>query len=266
MTNSKLPLISVITPSYNQGRYLEQTITSVLEQDYPRIEHIVIDGGSQDETVSILKRYPHLKWISEPDQGQADALNKGLRMVTGDLVGWVNSDDFYAKSVFQRISEIFEDESVQWAVGDVVNYYDSSRTEVYVASETVTFESLIQNPDSVRQPGVFFRRELLRSAGGWDPTLHMVMDLDLWFRLARIKPPRMVHEPTAYFRIHPEQKTRAALFARQTREIDGVLKRYGAPVATRLRHRARKRYWWAKGVLKRSFVTAGVLAEEAGHL
>jgi glycosyltransferase involved in cell wall biosynthesis len=262
MTQSKLPLISVITPSYNQGKYVEQTIASVLEQNYPRIEHIVIDGGSKDDTVSILRCYPHLKWISELDQGQADALNKGLRLATGDLVGWVNSDDFYAKGAFHRISEIFEDKSVQWAVGDVVNYYDGTRTEVYVRSENVTYESLIHNPDIVRQPGVFFRRELLRSAGGWDPALYMVMDLDLWLRLARIKPPRMLHERTAYFRIHAEQKTRAALFARQTREIDRVLKRYGASALTRLRHRTRKRYWWVKGVIKRSLMNAGLFGNE----
>jgi glycosyltransferase involved in cell wall biosynthesis len=262
MTQSKLPLISVVTPSYNQGKFLEQTITSVLEQNYPRIEHIVIDGGSQDDTVSILKRYRHLKWISEPDRGQADALNKGLRMATGDLLGWVNSDDFYAKRAFHRVSEIFEDESVQWIVGDVVNYYDRSRTEVRVRSEEVTYESLIRNPDIVRQPGVFFRPELLRSAGGWDPALYMVMDLDLWFRLARIKPPRMLHEEMAYFRIHSEQKTRAALLTLQTQEIDRVLKRYGASPATRLRHRARKQYWWVKGVVKRAVMNAGFLDSE----
>ena len=261
MTQSNLPLISVITPSYNQGKYLEQTIKSVLEQNYPCVEHIVVDGGSKDDTVSILERYPHVKWVSEPDRGQADALNKGLRMATGDLVGWVNSDDFYEKGVFHRVSQLFEDESTQWAVGDVMNYYDDG-TQIYFRSEDVTYEALMHNPDLVRQQGVFFRRGLLHSVGGWDPALHMVMDLDLWMRLARIHPPRMLHERLAYFRIHPEQKTRAAFFGLQTREIDRVLKRYGASSATRLRHRARKRYWWAKGMVKRSLIGAGLLGAE----
>jgi glycosyltransferase involved in cell wall biosynthesis len=262
MTQSKLPLISVLTPSYNQGKYIEQTIASVLEQNYPRIEHIVMDGGSTDETVSILKRCPHLRWVSEPDGGQADSLNKGLRMATGDIVGWVNSDDFYEKAVFQQVREIFEDESVGWVVGDVVNYYDGSGREEYVYSKTVSYESLIRDPDILRQPGTFFRTDLLREVGGWDPELHMVMDLDLWIRLARIRAPRMLHEAVAYFRIHPEQKTGALLFALQTREIDRVLKRYGASTTARLRHRARKRYWWAKGIVKRSLIHARILDTE----
>lgn len=251
-------MISVITPSFNQGRYLEQTIESVLGQQYPRIEHIVVDGGSKDDTVSVLERYPHLKWVSEPDRGQADALNKGLQMATGDLVGWVNSDDFYEKGAFHRVSQVFQDESVQWVVGDVTNYYNDG-THIYLRSENVTSEALMRDPDLVRQPGVFFRRELLTAVGGWDPGLHMVMDLDLWIRLARIQPPRMVHERLAYFRIHPEQKTRAAFFALQTREIDRVLRRYGASTGTRLRHRARKQYWWAKSVVKHSLLKAKVL-------
>src|SRR3982750_267888 len=126
---TQLPLISILTPSYNQGRYIQQTITSVLAQKYPRLEHIVIDGGSTDDTVSILKRYPHLKWISEKDRGQADSLNKGLAIATGSIVGWVNSDDFYAPGVFSRISEIFEDPDVQWLVGDVANYYQATASE-----------------------------------------------------------------------------------------------------------------------------------------
>lgn len=261
----ELPLISVITPSYNQGKYVQQTIESVLAQNYPCVEHIVVDGGSSDNTVSILRRYPHLKWLSEPDHGQADALNKGLKMATGDVIGWVNSDDFYAHGVFHRISETFTDKSVGWIVGDVVNYYDGSKCEEYIASETVTYEALVRNPDLVRQPGVFFRKELLQHAGGWNRDLYMVMDLDLWFRLLQIAPPRMLHEPTAYFRIHAEQKTRAALLIRQTREIDGVLKQYGAPTSIRLRHRAKKQYWWMKGIIKRSLVSAGMLENEPIH-
>jgi glycosyltransferase involved in cell wall biosynthesis len=262
MTQLKLPVISVLTPSYNQGMYVERTIASVLEQDYSHIEHIVMDGGSKDETISILKRYPHLKWVSERDRGQADSLNKGLRMATGDIVGWVNSDDFYARAVFQEVKEIFEDESVGWVVGDVVNYYDRSGREEYVYSESVSYKSLIRDPDILRQPGTFFRTSLLREIGGWDPELHMVMDLDLWLRLARIRSPRMLHRAVAYFRIHPEQKTRPAMHALQTGEIDRVLKRHGASIATRLQHRTRKRYWWAKGAIKGWLMSAGILDAE----
>jgi cellulose synthase/poly-beta-1,6-N-acetylglucosamine synthase-like glycosyltransferase len=264
MSESNPPLISILTPSYNQGKYIEQTITSVLEQNYPRFEHIVIDGGSTDETVSVLKRYPHLKWVSERDQGQADSLNKGLRMATGDLVGWVNSDDYYAKGVFHRVREIFEDGSVKWAIGDVVNYYEVSGVELYMSSQTVTYQSLINDPDILRQQGAFFRTELLKEAGGWDPALYMVMDLDLWLRLAQIDSPRMVHQPTAYFRMHAEQKTTLVRNMLQSREIDDVLRRHGASTANRLRQLAKKRYWRLKSVIKVGLRNAGLF--EAGPL
>jgi glycosyltransferase involved in cell wall biosynthesis len=256
---TQLPLISILTPSYNQGRYIQQTIISVLAQKYPRLEHIVIDGGSTDDTVSILKRYPHLKWISEKDRGQADSLNKGLAIATGSIVGWVNSDDFYAPGVFSRISEIFEDPDVQWLVGDVANYYQATASEQYIVSQPATYESLIRDPDILRQQGGFFRADLLRRIGGWDPDLYMVMDLDLWLRMARVQPPYMLHEKIAYFRVHPDQKTGLARGGVQACEIDRVLRRYGVSPAIRFRQRAKKRVWWLKGLVKGRLERAGVL-------
>jgi glycosyltransferase involved in cell wall biosynthesis len=256
------PLISILTPSYNQGRYIEQNIRSVAEQKYARIEHIVIDGGSTDETVSVLKKYPHVKWVSEPDRGQADALNKGLNRATGDLIGWVNSDDFYADNVFTQVAARFEDRRVQWSVGDVLNYNGESGAARYVRSPTITYDSLIRNPDNVRQQGAFFRASTLRSAGGWDPDLYMVMDLDLWLRLARVSPPQMVHEQIAYFRFHAAQKSQLSRCMLQTREIDRVLQRCGASSATRLRYRAKKQYWWLKGMAKMGLIQAGLVHNE----
>ena len=126
------PKISILTPSYNQGKYIEQAIASVIDQRYPHFEHIIIDGGSEDNTLSLLKKYPHLKWISEKDRGQSDALNKALGMATGELVGWLNSDDYYAKETFERVRRRFDDDNVDWAILDVVNYYEQTGAEIYM--------------------------------------------------------------------------------------------------------------------------------------
>jgi glycosyltransferase involved in cell wall biosynthesis len=246
------PLISILTPSFNQGRYIEQTITSVLKQNYARFEHIVIDGGSTDETIEVLKRYPHLKWISEPDKGQADALNKGFRMATGELIGWINSDDFYAEGVFRRVADIFDDQSVQWTIGDVVDYCDSTGAESYVNSETITYQALIRNPDILRQQGAFFRSELIREAGGWNAEFYMVMDFDIWLRMAKLSTPVMTHEKTAFFRMHEEQKTQVHNFLRQSKEIDRILIEHGAPLLDRLRNRMKKRRLWATMTIKQA--------------
>jgi hypothetical protein len=130
---------------------------------------------------------------------------------------------------------------------------------LHIRSETVTYNSLVRNPDLLRQQGAFFRTELLRASGGWDPDLYMVMDLDLWLRLAKMKPPQMVPEITAYFRMHSEQKSSLERHLLQTVEIDRVLRRYGVSPATRLRHRAKKRYWRLKGTIKLRLANAGII-------
>jgi len=106
-----LPKVSIITSSYNQGQFIEKTILSVLKQNYPNIEHIVIDGGSTDNTLEILRKYPHLVWISEPDQGQSDAVNKGIKMATGEIIGWLNSDDVYLENAIFTAVKVFEEYS-----------------------------------------------------------------------------------------------------------------------------------------------------------
>jgi glycosyltransferase involved in cell wall biosynthesis len=259
MPQPDMPLISVLTPSYNQGRYIEQAIVSVLQQGYPSVEHIVIDGGSTDSTISILKRYPHLKWVSEPDRGQADALNKGLGMATGEVVGWINSDDFYALGAFAHVREVFRDESVEWAIGDVANFYNGSGIEFYSRSATVTYHSLLQNPDILRQQAAFFRARLLRTAGAWDASLHMAMDLDLWLRLARTTAPRMMHEKMAYWRIHPEQKSGSKMSKLQSGEIDRILRQHRVSTAHRLRQLGKKRCWRLKSTVKQCLTKTGIL-------
>lgn len=250
---------SIITPSYNHAAYIEQTILSVESQAGVETEHIVIDGGSNDGTIDVLKRYPHLTWISEPDNGQADALNKGLRLAAGDIVGWINSDDYYEGATFGSVAAHFEDPTIMWVIGNLAYVFDATQEVVKDSSPEVTYQRLINNPDIVRQQPTFFRREFLLRAGGWNPDHYMTMDYELWVRLAKESAPKMVDETWAYFRMHALQKTSHATILRQYREIRTVLKREKVGFPTRFKIGVSKRSQWLKGIIKSRFISAGLL-------
>ena len=256
-----MPLkFSIITPSYNQAPYIEQTILSVAKQTGVEKEHIVVDGGSKDGTVDVLKRYPHLTWVSEKDKGQADALRKGLKLVTGDIVGWINSDDYYEEGIFESVARHFEDPKTMWVIGNLSFVYDGAHQEVLEdTSPEITYQRLLSDPDIVRQQPTFFRKEFLLRAGGWNPDYFMVMDYDLWVRLAKESKPKMVNEPWAYFRMHALQKTSHANILRQSREINQILKRERVGFGVRFGIRARKRGHWLKGIIKSGLISARLL-------
>jgi glycosyltransferase involved in cell wall biosynthesis len=250
---------SIITPSYNQGSFIEQTILSVANQPDIEKEHIVMDGGSNDETVAVLKKYPHLKWVSEKDKGQADALSKGIKLVSGDIVGWINSDDYYEDNIFASVAKQFEDPEVMWVIGNLACVFDSTQEVVADVSPVVTYQRLLGNPNIVRQQPAFFRREFLLRVGGWNPAYFMVMDYDLWVRLAKASTPKMVNETWAFFRFHALQKSTHANILRQSREISRILKREHAGLSIRIKFAARKRSAWMRGIIKSYFIKAGLL-------
>jgi glycosyltransferase involved in cell wall biosynthesis len=254
-------MISIITPSFNQGAYIEQTIRSVLRQNYRPIEHIVVDGGSTDDTVDILKRYSHLNWISERDRGQADALNKGFALAKGDIVGWLNSDDYYQENIFGSVAAHFRTTGAQWMVGNLANVFGDGSQPVFRRSPRITFDSLVRDPDIVRQQPTFFSREALNSAGGWNANRYMVMDYDLWIRLAKISPPVMIDEDWAYFRNHAAQKSGHANILRQAAEIADVLRREKVALRTIASHRMRKTWYWAKGLVKERLIDLGLVPQ-----
>lgn len=251
--------LTIITPSFNQGVYIEQTIKSVLTQDYQNVEHIVMDGGSADCTVNILKKYPHLKWVSEKDRGQADALNKGLARATGDIIGWINSDDLYESNIFGSVMEHFQDPGVMWIIGNLTYQFEESNERFSGRSPVVTLDRLVNNPDIVRQQPTFFRKVLLEQAGGWNPAFFMVMDFDLWMRLSKLSSPKMVSENWAYFRWHALQKTSSANTLRQMKELIAVLKREQVPWTKIWSLRLRKMWANMKGRLKDLLLRTGVL-------
>lgn len=250
---------SVITPSYCQGPYIRQNIESVLNQNWANCEHIVVDGGSGDDTVTILASYPHLRWVSEKDDGQADALNKGLRLATGDIIGWINSDDYYLEGAFQAVAVAFLDPSVKWIIGDISLLDEASSAMIPLSSPAVSWESLQKDPDIVRQQGVFFRREFLMEVGGWNKEFYMAMDFDLWVRLAKRSRPHMLNKQLAVFRIQKDQKSGLANLHRQTAELTRVLRREGADEINVIALRLKKEWYWIKGALKAALVHAGLV-------
>jgi glycosyltransferase involved in cell wall biosynthesis len=250
----------VITPSYNQGEFIEETILSVLNQDHGDVEHIVVDGGSSDGTVEILKRYPHLKWVSERDGGQADALNKGLAMATGEIIGWLNSDDCYRENVLASVAGYFDDPATGWVIGNVATLFDDG-TCLMERSRPVSYQSLVDDPDIVRQQPAFFRRELLERAGRWNAGFYMVMDYDLWLRLSKISPPVMTDQHWAFFRNHAAQKSSHANILRQSREIAGILRRERASLLRIARLCAGRRWFWLKGAVKERLIGLGLVPE-----
>lgn len=203
------PLISIVTPSFNQVRFLETTIRSVLEQDYPAIEYIIIDGGSTDGSLDIIRRYESrmAHWISEPDSGQAEAINKGLRLATGEIVAWLNSDDVYLPGALREAAEAFKrNRGAGLVYGDGImvdedlHVLDFHRYRPLDLVELLAFEVLLQ-------PAAFMHRQALEAVGFLNQDYHLILDHELWVRIASRFP--IVHVPRywALERTHPQAKT-----------------------------------------------------------
>ncbi len=205
------PTVSIITPSYNQARYLEETIRSVLEQDYPALEYFVMDGGSNDGSVEIIRRYGDqlTGWVSEKDQGQADAINKGFRRATGEIIAWLNSDDAYQPGAIQKAVESFEKHPEAGLVyGNVLSIDENSQPFNLQTFKPFTLNDLMAF-NIISQPAVFMRRSILEKAGLLDPTFHFLLDHHLWLRILRLAPAVYLPETLAAARYHAEAKNLA---------------------------------------------------------
>jgi hypothetical protein len=212
MPVTNTPLVSIVTPSYNQAAFLEDTLRSVLQQDYPAIEYLVADGASTDGSPEILARYAGRLawWVSEPDKGQADAINKGFRRARGEIVAWLNSDDVYFPGAVRRAVQAFQEHpGVGLVFGDALTVdplgrpLNRLRFGDWGLDEWMRFRIICQ-------PAVFLRRSLLEQAGWVDPAYHFLLDHQLWLRMARLAPVCYLgagaFRPLAAARHHPAAK------------------------------------------------------------
>jgi len=220
------PLVSVVTPSLNQKRFIEETIKSVLSQDYPNVEYIVVDGGSTDAIVDVLKKYSdQIKWLSEPDAGQADAVNKGFKIAKGVILGWLNSDDIYLPGTLAYVGEYFANHpDVDVVYGDA--YYVDQNGAIIRPYRTLDYswESLAHEC-YICQPTVFFRRRVLDRVGHLNVKLRLALDYEFWIRIFRQYPPARLPRFLATSRMYADNKT---LSLRRTayREIVQIVRRH----------------------------------------
>lgn len=198
---------SIVTPSFNQGSFIEETILSVKNQQYDNFEHLVIDGGSKDSTVDILKRYPHLRWVSEPDKGQTNAGNKGIRMAGGDIIGWLNSDDIYFDDIFLSVESFFqENPGVEVVYGDYV-WIDEAGVFIKKVKEIPFVLHRLLFHNFIAHPTVFMKKDIFDTIGFFREDLQFAMDYE--FLLRASKKFKIAHLPLfiAKLRFHPNAKT-----------------------------------------------------------
>ena len=224
----EFPLVTIVSPSFNQARFLEATLRSVLDQDYPRIEYLVVDGGSTDGSVEIIRRYAdHLDWwISEKDSGQSEAINKGLRRARGQFVGWLNSDDIYLPGAVSAAVKVFQSHPEAGliygdalAIGTDGKPFNLMRARQYTLTDLMAFNIICQ-------PAAFMRRSVLEQVDYLDPAYQLLMDNLLWMRMAKKAPIIYAPQTWAAARYHDQAKnrTRGAAYGREARLLIADLK------------------------------------------
>jgi len=207
--------ISIITPSFNQAKYIERTIKSVLNQNYSHLEYIIIDGGSTDGTVEILKKYSdRIIWKSEKDKGQSDAINKGLKIATGNIVAYLNSDDTYEIGTLKKVADFFANNpDKKWVYGKcrIINEDDKEIRKPITAYKNWLLKkysySKLLSENFISQPATFWRREVLDEIGYLNENEHFCMDYEFWLRIGQKYPVGVINDYLANFRYYSNSKS-----------------------------------------------------------
>jgi glycosyltransferase involved in cell wall biosynthesis len=223
MTNIQ-PLVSIITPSFNKGPFIEETILSVRNQTYKNIEHIIIDAVSTDETLPILKKYGNqITWISEPDKGQSDAINKGWRMAKGEIIAYLNADDTYLPdAVSQAVNYFSEHPDVGMVYGDGITTDEQGNNQFLEHCGEFNLKNLICGTDDILQPSVFLRKEIFETIGDVDVHLQLAMDLDYWIRIGLKYQIGYIRKPFSIAKIYPDAKS-SAFMHKYVHEFEYIL-------------------------------------------
>jgi glycosyltransferase involved in cell wall biosynthesis len=222
------PKISVITPSYNQGQYIEETILSVLNQNYPNLEYLIMDGGSNDNTVEVIKKYADkiTFWVSEKDKGQAEAINKGFKKATGDILCWLNSDDYYFNDTLHYIAKNLDVSKKEILFGEVDHIFEP-HGKIKPSNVKNKYENYqLELYDFIIQPGSFWTKKVWEEVGEVNENLHFVFDWDWFVRAKKVNTNFKYHKRTlAMYRVHDAHKTSNGGQKRQ-KEIEYILREY----------------------------------------
>jgi glycosyltransferase involved in cell wall biosynthesis len=221
-----IPLVSIVTPSFNKGPYIEETLLSIRNQTYKNIEHIVIDGGSTDETLSILKKYsPVLVWVSEPDKGQSDAINKGWRIAKGDIIAYLNADDTYLPNAVEIAVNFFlKHPETAMIYGDGIFSDEKGKFLMNFKAGEFKLKNLVFCKDNILQPAVFLRKTVFETIGDVDADLHLAMDLDYWIRTGLRYKVNYIPQQLATAKIYLDAKSSAQMH-KYVREYEHILEK-----------------------------------------
>lgn len=257
-----LPCVSVVTPSFNQGEFLETTMRSVLDQDYPSFEYLLVDGGSTDGSMDIIRRYsPRLAyWTSQPDGGQADAINKGFARARGEILAWLNSDDMYEPGAMRAAAEAFRAQPGADALyGDCAYVNEAGNLLTVFRGQPFDLASYLRTEGFIHQPTVFLRRRVLDQVGPLDQSFALCLDYEYWLRMARCCRWLYLPRVLARFRVHPAAKStarRREFLDERLRALDRLFATPDLPADV---SRARRRAYAV------AYLSGGVQSYEAGE-